>query len=99
MLFHITHTHDEHTCPAHDAEVMSRPFAVVVDSLKENVNEVHGVWVDPPGHQFFMVVEADDTAQIFAGLFPIFNSGTAEIKPVGDFDAMMEKRKELMSQQ
>ena len=99
MLFHITHTHDEHTCPAHNDEVMSKTFAVVVDSLKENVNEVHGVWVDPPGHQFFMVVEADDTAQIFAGLFPIFNSGTAEIKPVGDFDAMMEKRKELMSQQ
>tara|TARA_B100000959_G_C14878467_1_gene581466 strand:- start:72 stop:302 length:231 start_codon:yes stop_codon:yes gene_type:complete len=76
---------------------MSKTFAIVVDTLKESVNEVLGAWVDPPGHQFFFVVDADDTAQIFSGLFPVFNVGTARVQPVGDFAAMMELRKELTS--
>ncbi len=46
MLFHVTHHHTEATCPAHDDEVAGKTFGIVLDSLKENVNEVIGAWVD-----------------------------------------------------
>ena len=95
MLFHITHHHDETTCPAHDEAVVAESFGAVLDSLTENVNEVIGAWVDPPGHDFFMVVDADDAAQIFAGLYPIVDRGTARIQPVGDYAAMMKLREAL----
>jgi hypothetical protein len=51
--------------------------------------------VDPPGHDFFFVVDADDTAQIFQGVFPIVSAGTARIQPVGDYVAVMKVRESL----
>ncbi len=97
MLFHITHHHDETTCPAHDDAVVAGTFGVVLDTLTENVNEVIGAWVDPPGHDFFFVVDADDASQIFLGLGPIVSAGTAKIQPVGDYAVMIETRKQLNS--
>ncbi|MAR49376.1 MAG: hypothetical protein CL425_09380 [Acidimicrobiaceae bacterium] len=97
MLFHITHHHTEATCPAHNDEVAGKTFGIVLDSLKENVNEVIGVWVDGPGHDFFAVVDAESTSQIFAGLFPIIPYGTAKIQPVDDYVDMIAQRQELNS--
>ncbi|MBS1265561.1 MAG: hypothetical protein MAG471_01410 [Acidimicrobiaceae bacterium] len=62
MLFHVTHHHDESTCPAHD---------------------------------FFFVVDADDVAQIFTGMFPIVSAGSAKVQPVGDYVAMMKMREQM----
>ncbi|MCH2427041.1 MAG: hypothetical protein MK177_06875 [Acidimicrobiales bacterium] len=95
MLFHITHHHDETTCPAHDEAVVAETFGAVLGTLKENVNEVIGAWVDPPGHDFFFVVDADDAGQIFTGLFPIVSAGTAKVQPVGDYVAMMKVREQM----
>jgi hypothetical protein len=50
--------------------------------------------VDPPGHDFFFVVDADDAAQVFQGMFPIIDAGTAQVRPVGDFAAMLKARAE-----
>ena len=97
MLFHITHHHTEATCPAHNDEVAGKTFGIVLDSLKENVNEVIGAWVDGPGHDFFVVVDAESTSQIFAGLFPIIPYGTAKIQPVDDYVDMITQRQELNS--
>tara|TARA_B100000953_G_scaffold280454_1_gene257222 strand:+ start:283 stop:636 length:354 start_codon:yes stop_codon:yes gene_type:complete len=97
MLFHITHHHDETTCPAHDEAAVADTFGAILDTLTENVNEVIGAWVDPPGHDFFMVVDADDASQIFMGLFPIVSAGTAKVQPVGDYVAMMKIREQLNS--
>ena len=66
----------------------------MLGTLKENVNEVIGAWVDPPGHDFFFVVDADDAEQIFSGLFPIVSDGTAKVQPVGDYAAMMKMREQ-----
>ena len=55
---------------------------------------VVGAWVDPPGHDFFFVVDADDAAQVFQGMFPIIDAGTAQVRPVGDFAAMLKARAE-----
>ena len=67
----------------------------VLGRLKENVNEVIGAWVDPPGHDCFFVVDADDGGQIFTGLFPIVSGGTAKVQPVGDYVAMMKVREQM----
>ena len=97
MLFHITHHHDEHTCPAKDDAKMATTFGAVMDTLTEHVNAVIGAWVDPAGHDFFFVVDADDTTQIFQGIFPIIDAGTAQVRPVGDFVAMLKARQEANS--
>ena len=94
MLFHITHHHDEHTCPIHDADV-SHSYGKLLDSLNEHVTKVIGVWVDPGGHDFFIVVDAEEVPHISAGLFPIIPKGTARIQPVGDYAAMLAMRDQL----
>ena len=95
MLFHITHHHDETTCPAHDEAAVAETFGAVLGTLKENVNEVIGAWVDPTGHDFFFIVDADDAGQVFSGLFPIVAARTAKVQPVGDYVAMMKVREQM----
>ncbi len=53
---------------------------------------VVGAWVDPPGHDFFFVLETDDYDALVEGLRPIIPSGTATIQPVGDMGATVAKR-------
>ena len=42
MLFHITHHHDETTCPAHDKEAADASFGAVLATLEANVEHVVG---------------------------------------------------------
>jgi len=91
MIFHITHHHDEKTCPAHDPEKVAATFGQLLPSLAEQGVTVHGAWVDPPGHDFFLVVETDSYEAIVEGLFPAVPMGTARIQPVEDLKARMEK--------
>ena len=95
MLFHINYHHDETTCPAHDEAAVAATLGAVLGSLTEHVKEVSGAWVDPPGHDFFFVGDADNAAQIFTGLFPIVSAGTAKIQPVGDYVATMKVREQM----
>ena len=97
MLFHMTHHHDETTCPAHDKEAGDASFGAVLATLEANVEHVVGAWVDPPGHDFFFVVEADDAAKIFAGLWPIIPAGTAQVRPVNSLQAALETADDLRS--
>ena len=91
MIFHITHHHDEKTCPAHDQEKVAATFAQILPGLKEQGVTVHGAWVDPPGHDFFFVVETDSYDALVNGLMPAVPHGTATIQPVDDLKARMEK--------
>ena len=72
-------------------------FGAVLGALEENVNGVIGAWVDWPGHDFFFVVDADESSQTLAGLLPIATTGTAKIQPVGDYVAVMKLREQLNS--
>ena len=92
MLFHIHHHHDENTCPAHDPEAVGASFGALLPALDANGVTVVGAWVDPPGHDFFLVVETDDYDALVEGLRPIIPSGTATIQPVGDMAAQVAKR-------
>ena len=64
----------------------------MLPALAENGVTVVGAWVDPPGHDFFFVVETDDYDAMVEGLRPIIPSGTATIQPVGDMAAQVAKR-------
>ena len=92
MLFHIHHHHDENTCPAHDPAAVGASFGAVLPALAEHGVAVVGAWVDPPGHDFFFVVETDSYDALVEGLRPIIPSGSATIQPVGDMAAQVAKR-------
>ena len=95
MLFHITHQHDEHTCPARDGDTAARTFGALVENLTEHVDEVIGVWGDPLGHTLFAVVEAGEASQIMQGFFPIIDAGTAQVRPIVNMGTVMEVRDEM----
>ncbi len=42
MLFHITHRHDESTCPLHDEEAGNATFGSVLSALEANHANSHG---------------------------------------------------------
>ena len=92
MLFHIQHGHDETTCPFDAPETVTSTFGSVLPSLAEHGINVVGAWVDPPGHQFFFVVETDDYAALVDGLAPIMTSGSATIRPINDMQTQVAKR-------
>ena len=92
MIFHIRHHHDETTCPANSPEAVGATFGSVLPSLEEYGVTVIGAWVDPPGHDFFFVVETDSYDDLVEGLRPILSTVTATIQPVGDLQAQVAKR-------
>lgn len=92
MIFHIQHSHDDTTCPFDTPEAVGSTFGAVLPSLEAQGVDVLGAWVDPPGHQFFFVVETDDYDALVDGLAPIVSSGTATIQPVNDMKAAVAKR-------
>lgn len=96
MLFHITHSHNELTCPVNDTSLFLNSFGAVVDSLEANNVTVIGAWIDGPGHQSFYVIDADSPDDIHNGLHPIIARGTAVIKPVAD---LQERSKEVAENQ
>ena len=98
MLFHITHRHDETTCPLHDKEAGQKSFGSVLASLEANVDRVIGAWTDPAGHRVFFVVEASEASQIMMGLWPIIPSGTADIVPVSDTATMLADREAKLNE-
>lgn len=94
MLFHVTHTHTEVTCPYHDDEVRDRSFGQVLPSIAEAGVRVVGAWVDPPGHQTFLVLETDSYEALQRGLAPIIDQGTADIRAVAEFAQAIEELSE-----
>lgn len=92
MIFHIHHHHDENTCPANSPEAVGATFGSVLPALNDHGVTVIGAWVDPPGHDFFFVVETDSYDDLVEGLRPILSAGTARIQPVGDLQAQVAKR-------
>ena len=76
MIFHIHHHHDENTCPANSPEAVGATFGSVLPALNDHGVTVIGAWVDPPGHDFFFVVETDsydDLVEEVTSLYPVEN--------------------------
>jgi hypothetical protein len=92
MLFHITHVHTEATCPYEKPEIVADTFAKVLPGFGESGATVVGAYTDPPAHAMYFVVEAADYGQLRGGLESIIPVGTAEIRPVVDFQALIKER-------
>jgi|TARA_B110000438_G_scaffold39946_2_gene39875 hypothetical protein len=91
MLLHIRHHHDENTCPAGDKERVGASFGALLPALQNAGITVIGAWVDPPSHDFFLVVETDSYEDLLEGMAPIIPVGSATIQPVVDMKAQMER--------
>ena len=89
MLFHVTHTHGYETCMAHNQDNKKQFSQAISNSEKLDI-KVHGIYADPPGHQIFMVLEADTMEQLVKFLDPIIDFGDYDIRPVLNFSTAME---------
>ncbi|MFQ6673809.1 MAG: DUF3303 domain-containing protein [Fidelibacterota bacterium] len=92
MLFHITHTHTWESCPAHDPERLKTTFGKVLGSINEIGVELVAVYVDPPAHTVFLIVDADSAEKLEELLDPVLEIGRADIRPVGDGLAVYKRR-------
>ena len=70
MIFHIHHHHDENTCPANSLKLSGRHLVRYYLPWWYGVTVIEA-WVDPPGHDFFFVVETDSYDDLVEGLRPI----------------------------
>ena len=85
MLFHITHTHAYETCMAHDDKAKTK-FSDTISRSKSLGIKVHGIYSDPPGHQIFMILEADTMELLVKFMNPIIDFGDYDVRPVLDFE-------------
>tara|TARA_B100001750_G_C15278784_1_gene481359 strand:+ start:247 stop:531 length:285 start_codon:yes stop_codon:yes gene_type:complete len=88
MLFHITHTHSYQTCHGHD-EAKKAKMVQAMESVDELGIKLIGMYVDPPGHKFYILMEADTMEQIVGFFDPLLELGDADIHPVMDFQAAL----------
>jgi hypothetical protein len=77
VLFHVTHTHSWETCPYNKPEAVKATFGKALTGMGDTGATLVGAWVDAPAHKFFLVIEADTTAQVEAALAPIIEIGGA----------------------
>ena len=80
MLFVVTHEHTPELCPSDDPT----PVHKLADEnhIKESGVKVVGAYVAAPEHAFYLVLEADDYAQVVRYLRPMMKIGTPDIVPV-----------------
>jgi hypothetical protein len=81
MLFHATHAHDENK----KAKMMT-----AIQAAGEIGINVHGIYVDPPGHVFYLILEADSMEQIVQFFDPILELGDTDIHPVMSMQAALD---------
>ncbi len=92
MLFHITHVHNWENCPAHDPEKAKATFGKMIANANGSGAKLKGAYVDPPAHTFYLIVEADDAKQLELLLDPVFELGSAEIRPISDALEVLNRR-------
>ena len=81
MLFHATHAHDENK----KAKMMT-----AIQAAGEIGINVHGIYVNPPGHVFYLILEADSMEQIVQFFDPILELGDTDIHPVMSMQAALD---------
>ena len=92
MLFHATHTHSYQTCHAHDENRKAKVVEAIQASEKIGI-KIHGIYVDPPGHSAYFVLEADTMEQVVQFFDPMFELGDTDIHPVMSMQAALDALK------
>ena len=93
MLFHATHTHSYQTCHAHD-EARKAKIMEAVKSTEESGLKIHSIYVDPPGHVGYFLLEADTMEQIVSFFDPLLELGDTDIRPVMSMEAALAALKQ-----
>ena len=92
MLFHATHTHSYQTCHAHDEDKKAK--VVEAGQASEEIGiKIHGIYVDPPGHSAYFVLEADTMEQVVQFFDPMLELGDTDIHPVMSMQAALDALK------
>ena len=92
MLFHATHTHRYQTCHAHDEDRKAKVVEAVQVSEEIGI-KIHGIYVDPPGHSAYFVLEADTMEQVVQFFDPMLELGDTDIHPVMSMQAALDALK------
>ena len=92
MLFHITHVHNWENCPAHNPEKAKDTFGKLLANKDGSGAKIKSAYVDPPAHTFYLIVEANDAKQLELLLEPVFELGSAEIRPISDALEVLNRR-------
>jgi hypothetical protein len=92
MLFHITHIHNWENCPAHYPEKAKASFGKLLANEEGSEAKIICAYVDPPAHTFYLIVEANDAKQLELLLDPVFELGSAEIRPISDALEVLNRR-------
>ncbi|MBM2827104.1 MAG: hypothetical protein HW403_1168 [Dehalococcoidia bacterium] len=86
MLFQITHTHTNETCPAQSPEQAKR-FGEWWQAIKTNPDvKVLAGYVSPMDHTFHITVESDDYPTLSRALGPLNTIGMGHTSPVLTLD-------------
>ena len=92
MLFHATHAHSYQTCHAHDENKKAKMMTAIQAAGEIGIN-VHGIYVDPPGYIFYLILETDSMEQIVKNFDPILELGDTNIHPVMSRQAALDALK------
>ena len=92
MLFHATHTHSYQTCHAHDEDRKAKVVEAVQASEEIGI-KIHGIYVDPPGHSAYFVLEADTMEQVVQFFDPLLELCNTDIHPVMSMQAALDALK------
>ena len=92
MLFHATQTHSYQTCHAHDEDRKAKVVEAVQVSEEIGI-KIHGIYVDPPGHSAYFVLEADTMEQVVQFFDPMLELGDTDIHPVMSMQAALDALK------
>ena len=88
MLFHVTHVHSYQTCPSHDPDVKASVAEAFKTAADKGVKLLMAT-VDAPGHNLYMLLEANSYEAIMNFFEPLLEIGDADIRPVTDVMAAM----------
>jgi len=92
MLFHATHVHSYQTCHAHDEKRKAKVMEAVQSAGEIGINII-GIFVDPPGHVGYFVLEAESMEQIVQFFDPMLELGDTDIHPVMSMQAALDALK------
>jgi hypothetical protein len=92
MLFHATHTHSYQTCHAHDEDRKAKVMEAIQSATDIGINII-GIFVDPPGHVAYFVLEAESMEQIVQFFEPLLELGNTDISPVMSMQAALDTLK------
>ena len=92
MLFHATHRHSYQTCHAHDEERKAKVVEAVQASGEIGI-KIHGIYIDPPGHVGYFILEADTMEQVVQFFDPMLELGDTDIRPVMSMQAALDTLK------